>query len=470
MVSKGVIAYAYIAALNVTVEFGVPGSSVTKTQLNSWSQDDLEVESSKIPGLFNYVGRFYFNVLLNGQEIAYEYNDINSWTGNLDGGSMTSIANTKCHRIGNLIVTYGFYDAGPGIAGLTDKDQCWVTVSMDQSSWMSNIAPAGSLRAEKLFATFALPCPHDCGMNSMQSSDVVLNSSAAIFLEAVLANIPIVGEAIKVFIASGQAGKVIYGLAITQKESVEDMLALGARYFEFRPGRFPELVRSQSGLSDNYYYMHSCIPGMAYDEFLDRTLAFLNQHPQEIIVIQLRTDGILDEIETPSAAEKIDILNAALTRYPGISSSALEDMQKSTIRQLRESSKRLIVLDEVDQYSSYNDILYATLDGASIITALNSITSAGQAGRPLTLLQCQATATNVKDALVYSIASSNSSTSILMSTKAVADTKTHPWLLANVQNLTGRELVVVMNDFFDGATADITIRLNEARFERTIWT
>ncbi|KAJ8131950.1 hypothetical protein O1611_g1672 [Lasiodiplodia mahajangana] len=461
MVSKGVIAYAYIAAVNVSVEFGVPNSSVTRTQLNSWSQDHLEVESSKLPWN-EFAGVFYFKVFRNGLQIAYEWNKINSYTGNLEGGSMSSIANTKCHRVDGLIITFGFYDAGSGVAGLTNKDQCWVTVSMDQSNWMSNCAPAGSLSAEKPFTTFALPGPHDCGMNSMESSDLVLNSAAVGFLEAALK--VQLGLALAAFIASGQADKVIYGTAITQKESVEDMLALGARYFEFRPGRFPQPVRSVSGLGDKYYYMHLCIPGMAYDDFLDRVLEFLHANPQEIVVIQLRTDGIIDEIETPSTDEKQAIINTALKRHPGIAVGTLQDMLKSTIRQLRDQSKRLIVLDEIHQYSSYDDQLYATLDGETIIKALARMNTAGQVGRPMTLLQCQATATNVTDAVVYSVAAANSSTSILMSTKAVCDTKTHPWLVANVANLKERELVVVMNDFFDGATADITIGLNASRF------
>ncbi|KAI0388192.1 hypothetical protein F5Y17DRAFT_453789 [Xylariaceae sp. FL0594] len=74
MVSKGVIAYAYIAVNNVSVEFGVPGYFFTKTQLHSWSRDDLEVESSNIPGAFNYTGQFYFKVVYNNELIAYDIN------------------------------------------------------------------------------------------------------------------------------------------------------------------------------------------------------------------------------------------------------------------------------------------------------------------------------------------------------------------------------------------------------------
>jgi len=126
-------------------------------------------------------------------------------------------------------------------------------------------------------------------------------------------------------------------LAIKQKESLEDMLAIGARYFEFRPGRFPPGVRAATSLGGHFYYMHACIPGIRYDEFLARTLVFLQQHPNEIVVVQLRGDGILGQIEQPSQQDKDRILADEVQRLGGgITVGNFSDMQSMTIDQLRE--------------------------------------------------------------------------------------------------------------------------------------
>jgi hypothetical protein len=39
---------------------------------------------------------------------------------------------------------------------------------------MGGVAPTGSPEATKPFSRFVLAAPHDCGMNTMQSADTVL--------------------------------------------------------------------------------------------------------------------------------------------------------------------------------------------------------------------------------------------------------------------------------------------------------
>ena len=43
---------------------------------------------------------------------------------------------------------------------------------------------------------------------------------------------------------------IIYGLAYTQKKTIEQMLILGARYFEWRPAKLFPAFRDLSGLPD----------------------------------------------------------------------------------------------------------------------------------------------------------------------------------------------------------------------------
>jgi hypothetical protein len=66
---------------------------------------------------------------------------------------------------------------------------------------------------------------------------------------------------------------------------------------------------------------------------------------------------------------------------------------------------------------------------------------------------------------VYSILTANADTSCLTSTKADLDRHTLPWIRDNaLERLTSERLLVVMNDFMDGATTDIVIGLNKRRF------
>src|SRR5271154_6466125 len=73
-----------------------------------------------------------------------------------------------------VIIIYGFYDAGPGVAGLPDRDQCYATIySTRNQSWMGNVAPPGSSEAQNSFSRLVLAAPRGNGMNSMQNCDAV---------------------------------------------------------------------------------------------------------------------------------------------------------------------------------------------------------------------------------------------------------------------------------------------------------
>lgn len=53
----------------------------------------------------------------------------------------------------------------------------------------------------------------------------------------------------------------------------------------------------------------------------------------------------------------------------------------------------------------------------------------------------------------------------MLATKAVCDGSTLPWIVQNGGRLDGNELVVMMNDFFDGATADVGVEWSRKRLE-----
>lgn len=73
------------------VEFAVPKVAVANTAADNFTSKDLEVESSNLEGRLNFTGRFEWKVLdPHGGVVGSAFNNINSMTGNLDGGSMTS--------------------------------------------------------------------------------------------------------------------------------------------------------------------------------------------------------------------------------------------------------------------------------------------------------------------------------------------------------------------------------------------
>ena len=97
---------------------------------------------------------------------------------------------------------------------------------------MSRLAPPGSNAAKALFSKFVLPGAHDAGMNMMQNMEYFTDGPSGIAVRALLATL--LGP-LGAYIAAN-ANKVIQGNAITQKESITNMLALGIRY------DFPKII------------------------------------------------------------------------------------------------------------------------------------------------------------------------------------------------------------------------------------
>jgi hypothetical protein len=469
MPSKGVTVYSYISVDGYEVEFAVPKQAVLNTSADNFTAKHLEVESSNLEGLRNYTGRFQWSVLYNGREVASAFNNINSLTGNLAGGIMTSTAHFTPIVRDDAIITYGFYDAGHGEAGLTNCDQCYVTIcSLSNRQWMGNLAPPGSPEAQKPFSRFVLAAPHDNGMNSMQSADAVL--------QAIDGNM--VGELRKILprlhffahvpddVLVHMLPNITYGVAITQKKEIPIMLALGARYFEFRPAELLPMFQKVSSLPNKFYFQHACIPGLAFDEFLEQQVAFLEEHPSEIVTVHIRWDNIVKDCKKPTPEEIADMLTAACAKatcQPPLTWADREAFSQP-IDELRRSGRRIICVIHADKYDSWTAEAYATLTADPILARFESMNTEGQENSDLTILQCQATSQSIKEVLVYSVLSANAATSCLSSTKAALDMQTLPWIRENaLERLQAEKTIVLMNDFIDGATTDTSIELSRRR-------
>lgn len=471
MPSKGVQFYSWIAVDGYRVIYTVPGDGNSRThdRLHAWSSDEMEVEKHNM-GLFEKTGRFQWVVQDgSGNQVATQWNEINPLTGNLGDGTMQTLPQMESIQTDHAIITYGFYDAGNGEVGLPSKDQCWVTVTPNWSSWLGGIAPDGSSQASKPFTTLVLPSSHDVGMNTMQNCNVILQSPGTNkALPKMLGAFGGVGSALLTAIGPvvGLVGpNIVTSLAITQKDPLSKILAIGARYFEFRPAHISNLLEG-SELLEKLYFQHLLIPGMAYDEFLANIVAFLTENPTEIVVVQLRWDGVHDSCARPDDNELRTYLDNALGASNGsLEAGNLGDMNSSTIEQLRSAKKRLIMLQNVAQNSSYGDE-NSTLHPDPIVSTFENVASK-QEGSDIAVFQCQATATNLVDVVIYSATFANTSTSPLLCTKPICDQKTLPWLLNDLPgNMSPTKLMVIMNDFFDGATADVAVQVSKRLLDR----
>ena len=108
MPSKGVDYYSYISIPNTTIQFSGPKVGSTTSASNNFQKNHLEIDYKHISGVFNHTGKLEWKVISNGSVIADQYNDINTLSGNLEGGTMTKILSTPMIVGPNSIVTYGF--------------------------------------------------------------------------------------------------------------------------------------------------------------------------------------------------------------------------------------------------------------------------------------------------------------------------------------------------------------------------
>lgn len=474
MPSKGLSVYSYISPFlpsgQYAVEFSVPGPDgiVLNGSNDNFTVKSLEMESKHIHGLANFTGKFQWRVLKDGVEVASASNMINSFTGDLEGGGMISTQHFSPFVLDDVIITYGFYDAGHGEAGLTNRDQCYVTIcSSSNQNWMGLLAPPGSPQAQLPFARFVLPAPHDNGMNGMENAEAVLKGvspSQIPYLKGILPRLSFFDHIPDTALAH-MLPNIVYGTSVTQKKPITTMLEIGARYFEFRPAKLLPLFQEVSSLPNRYYFQHACIPGLALDDFLTAQVQFLDTHPNEIVVIHVRYDNIPAACQKPTTEELHSIFTAACSKaVNGPLTWTDRTAFLTPIDTLRSTGRRLIVVILAEKYDSWTAQAYATLHSESILQRFESMTTDSQLSTDLTILQCQATSQSIKEVLVYSVVASNAATSCLSSTKAMGDMRTLPWLRSEVnKRLRAERSVVVMNDFIDGATCDVCVELSRER-------
>jgi hypothetical protein len=323
---------------------------------------------------------------------------------------------------------------------------------------MGNLATnMASALTSQPFSVFALPGAHDSGMFDTTCVNEILTETA--FLSALA---PAVGWELAALQLLGHSDilRSVINLAFTQKDTITNMLNLGVRYFDFRPG----YCITSLGLG-SLYHQHNFIPGYPYSNFLNDILSWLSTHSGEIVVVNLNVNGFASDGMQPS----LDVLSQAFVTAQQNTNTTQTIVQgnkndlETTYANLLLANKRLIFLnqlkrigatDDALKYDSYDKSAYTTTDVNNILKALNGMTKSGQEGNDYTVLELQGTASGLGGGTFSSIVTLSDASSPLMSTKPGFDNLTYTWLLNNVPNsLSANQLVGFLNDFCDNALA-----------------
>jgi hypothetical protein len=462
-VSKGVDYYTYASGPQFSIAVTGPSVGSTCGPACNFQHQNLQIDSANIPGWFSYTGTLQWQVTRGGVTIGMGSEQISSLTGNLEGGSMSVMMSTPSFVGPGWALSYGLYDAGTGVAGLTSQDQLYVYATDNYSTWMGDFVAQYPQAGDRPFHQFALPGAHDAGTFSLAAMLGLLSSPYAGELLSLLGPIGI---------ALAVAPRAITNLAVTQKDNVTTMLDLGIRYFDFRPGTLaPPISAFSPGVR---YHQHTVIPGYPYISFLQDVLGWLHDHPTEIVVVSANTQGFYSPSMNPSPQDlEADLAAAfAATGLTGTIATGDKSSLGQTVSQLLQGNTRLIFLNQIStppetiKYDSYSDA-YNTLDPDKIRDALAGMTAAGQAAADsdYTVLQMQGTATGVGgDIITDSILTLSDAHSPLLSTKASFDIVTNPWLRENVaKNLPNTQLVVFLNDFVDNCMVSTAITVTRQR-------
>jgi hypothetical protein len=468
--SKGVDVYTFLTdgrPVSATVDGANQNFSSSYQYGNPWQP---EVNSW-------YSGEVSWSASAGGNVFAQSSVDVSGVTGNCSG-PMEKMLDTRSLITTQGAVSYGLYDAGQGTANLTNRYQLYVYYTDPYTNWMTQLAASVNGFGDQPFSAWALPGSHDAGMfdpTALKNSYLLLGAEAFFATGAttgVLLLLPVVGQVLAAVLGTLGAYSLLNGpriainFAFTQKDNIVTQLNLGARFFDFRPGfNYGPLLQVDS---TNLYHQHAVIPGYGFAPFLKDVMNWLAANTGEIVVIDNNSQGFAsaDMIPPPATITAEVATQQAASSYRGAIGSE-SDLARS-YNDLVSSNTRLILVQDTDKYDSYNTN-YSTTNPSTIVAQLSAMNRTGQAGKQFTVLQMQATSTNLSDVDNASFWTLSDASSPLLATKPSIDAATNPWLCQNVlNNLGNSQLVVFLNDFVDNCMVSSAINVTRQRLQSII--
>lgn len=468
---------------------------------------------------------------------------VDPFTGLLFSQDLGQMLNTPSVITNDYAVSYGLYDAGMGFKGLTNKDQVYLYASKNHSNWLGDLITKYPSK-DILISDLVLAGSHDSGMHIDIPTEVAVKARLLLVAAGfILGTVPIVQLLTPVIFAAAaiyDPKKISRNLAVTQKENVTNQLKLGVRFFDFRPGYnildlatnnslldiILNLVKNvtattsktdlntikgniQTALSRYLYtslpicHIHAVIPGIELKQMISETVAFLEEHPKEVVVIEIKYSGIvldkmkptyevIDNMINSHLGNKIKKVNIVKTNK-GITSdyTSWKTFNTTKVKNLINENKRLVIAYEQNANDSYNDYAYGSANPEYIINGYTNSHNAHEDGlvdtvnkstvESLSVLQLQGTITNtvfnMRDPetgnladniaqLALALAAQTNAGSFLLSTKGKMDCKTYPWLREELVNRgKGKGAMILLNDFVDSMLGAIAVEATDKRLQ-----
>ncbi|MEL7250741.1 MAG: hypothetical protein AAFO03_20095 [Bacteroidota bacterium] len=501
--TKGIDCYVYVNGPGLSIQLEKKDSdkqfdrSYTSSFL--WNKKHLEIGGGKESVIHD--GFVQFTAYRNGIEIHKGKLRIGNFSGDINSDDLAEMGISPI--IGeDYCLNFGLYDADSGTkfsydwkhnsflkkSNLPNAHQLYISFTHKQDNWQQKLFDECSkpiiekLKPKNLF----FPGSHDAGMHCYIPSVAITN------------------------------------IANTQINDVSTQLEMGARYFDFRPGRlkanwqqilkedvramqqdepfWKRMLKSWPGYQlyafaalaskysaykiietlakDEYQHIHSFIPGETYRSFLAGIFEFLNKNEKEIVIIELSSSGFLSNlVDRPTPGELQHMLNSVAQYGIGVvDESGLDEPVESLIDQ----NKRVIILDRVRQehadqetkkklrfvesYSGYYETTDAERIPQAIRRRINNLPIEHVKTADAVYIAMQITPTATSGGIQRSVKGSNIFTSPLRATKAQGDYLGYDFLTKDLLNDHANEAVVLAgNDFYDNAFTETAYQVNRLK-------
>ncbi|MGE5458753.1 MAG: hypothetical protein ACM3RX_10400 [Methanococcaceae archaeon] len=472
MLTKGIDYYAFLDRDNFRVTFSASGlAPVSYSSHSPMSKGNFQLAR----------GKFEWRVGKGNQVLNKGFAEINYLAGNLLRSNLNDMMSTQSVVMPNYVLSYGFYDCGMRTDGryLTNQNQSYVYLTANYSHWMKDLAKECPEFLDRPLNILALPGAHNAGTFETSNFKQLLQNDefsrkVRSDLKSSLDKKP--KNTITNYTISNSLERIVINLACTQKDNISTMLDLGIRYFDFRPGYCYGDFKNLPRFKNKIFHQHGFVPGYSFYKFLCDVLKWLAAHPSEIVVVNLNFQGFEEASMKPDIDDLMILVLAAQlnTDTCDLAIGSKDDLNVK-IKLLLNENKRLIFLNQVDaasdaqKYDSYDKQIYATIHVKNILAALNRMQSHPPKGKAYTVLQLQGTST--ADLMAFSTSildatslGSSDAMSPLMSTKAIFDNSTYPWLANNVpKKFSPNSLLVFINDFVDNALVKHAIDITRKR-------
>ena len=454
--TKGVTFYSFIEDSSpITVEFHKGSDVFTRDSSdNNVSGTDVEF------GLLDGTGQLLIKVA--GNTVKQYSVAASAITGSLTTDIPPARSNPAFVIDDQYIMSIGIMEAPT--TGM--QHQLYVHIASQQSDWM------GDLPDSTPFWALCLPGAHDAGMNTTEGLDEITSNPAM-----VAALLLLLGPIISGLVASSFEHYAIWLGGLTQKDTVTNMLDMGTRFFDFRPGfSVQELV--DLGMTE-IRHQHDILPGAKWADSLTEIMQFLTAHPTEIVQVSITSNGFAQDSMVPTEADL-----QAVTQQAYAASGVDQTIKivgpeafTMTLAELRSTNSRLIMTDSnhgptLNALDAWNSADWATIDPSTMQAAYERIiTASAQSGHQMTEFQVQATATDYylsgpNKALLAQLLAANDYNLPLMSTKGQCDEVLLNFVQTYQETLNRTEHMVLLDDWVDGADTAYAIAITKDRINR----